>query len=253
MISGEGGAGRAVDRMEVGDLESAQTGRREGEEMGRAVPAETEMNAWIRWKRMPGRAWEVLRREGIRSLWFHVLGETVYRRMVLLERPLSDPIPEAASGVAVEISLLKAGEVEEYVAFHRGLSAAEVRGRLERGGKCFVSRHQGSIVNACWTAGGSVWIDYLGRSMQFASDEIYVYNNYTDPRFRGLNVSMVRAAVMLRHFRELGYRRLVAVVVPENKAAFRSPDKAGYRRIGVVGYIRIGRWRRELTRGYGGE
>ncbi len=213
------------------------------------MPAGFGKSARVHWRRMPGRAWEVLRREGWSSLWFHVLGETIYRRMVLLERPLNEPIPEARADIAVEVSLLRHGEIDEYAAFHPGLDEAEIRGRIERGGKCFVSRHEGSIVNACWTAEGSVWIEYLGRSVQFAADEVYVYNNYTDPRFRGRNVSMVRAEAMLRHFRELGYRRMMAVVVPENKAAFRSPDKAGYRPIGVIGCIRIGPWRWELMGG----
>ncbi len=212
----------------------------------RAVPAATEKTAPRRWKQMPRRAWEVLRQEGFLSLWFHILGETIYRRVILFERPLSDPIPSASATIPVEISLLKPSEVDEYVAFHPGLDAGEVRDRLDRGGKCFLSRYQGSIVNACWTAEGSVWIDYLGRSLQLSRDEVYVYNNYTDPRFRGLNIPAVRAGVMLSHFRELGYRRLVAVVVPENKAAFRSPDKAGYRPIGVIGYIKIGPWRHDL-------
>jgi hypothetical protein len=195
---------------------------------------------------MTRRAWQVLREEGFRSLWFRILGETLYRRTVLFERPLGDPIPSAAAAIHVEVSLLKPSEVEEYVAFHPGLDAVQVRDRLDRGGKCFISRHEGSIVNACWTAQGSIWIDYLGCSIELAPDEVYVYNNYTAPRFRGHNVSIVRATVMLRHFRELGYRRLIAVVVPENKAAFRSPEKAGYRRLGVVGYIKIGPWRHNL-------
>ena len=209
------------------------------------MPSSSEKSAWRRWKQLPRRAWEILRREGLRSLWFHVLGETVYRRAVLFERVLSDPIPSAPAAIPVEVSLLKPSEVDDYVAFHRGLDAAEVRGRLDRGGKCFIARHQGAIVNACWTAEGSVWIEYLGCRIELARDEVYVYNNYTDPRFRGRNIPLVRAVVMLQHFRELGYRRLVAVVVPENKAAFRSPDKAGYRPIGVIGSIKIGPWRRD--------
>jgi RimJ/RimL family protein N-acetyltransferase len=210
------------------------------------MPAAFDKSARRRWKQTPRRAWEILRKEGFRSLWFHILGETFYRRVVLFERPLSDPIPSASAATPVEISLLKPSDVDEYVAFHPGLDAAKVRDRLDHGGKCFISRHQGSIVNACWTAEGSVWIDYLECSIQLAPDEAYVYNNYTDPRFRGRNISAVRAAVMLRHFRELGYRRLVAVVVPENKAAFRSPDKAGYRPIGLIGYIKIGPWRHDF-------
>jgi len=190
-----------------------------------------------------GRAFEILREEGLRGLWFRVLGETVYRRMVLFERLLDEPFPSPSTSVAVEISLLNLSEVEEYVAFHDGMDAAEVHHRLEHGGKCFVVRHKGSIVNACWTAEGSVWVDYLGCTIELARDEAYVYNNYTAPRFRNLGIPLVRAVEMLRHFRALGYRRLYAVVVPENKAAFRPAQKAGYRPIGVIGYVRIGPWR----------
>lgn len=213
--------------------------------MQAASPA-SKISAAQRWRDIPRRAWDILREEGLRSLWFHLLGETVYRRMVLLERPLSDPIPSATAGVPVEISLLKPSQVDEYVAFHHGIAASEVRNRLDHGGKCFIARHEGSIVNACWTAVGSVWIDYLETSIQLASDEAYVYNNYTGPRFRGRNIPAVRAVEMLHHFRHLGYRRLVAVVVPENKPAFRSPDKAGYRQIGVIGCLKIGPWRHDL-------
>jgi ribosomal protein S18 acetylase RimI-like enzyme len=214
--------------------------------LGASHKAGRQLNRKLPWKQMPRRAWDIWREEGFRSLFFRVLGETVYRRMVLFERPLSDPIPSAAATIPVEVSLLEPSEVDEYAAFHPSLDAAQVRDRLNHGGKCFISRHEGSIVNACWTAEGSVLIDYLGCSIQLAHDEVYVYNNYTSPRFRGCNVSIARAAVMLRHFRELGYRRLIAVVVPENKAAFRSPDKAGYRRMGLIGYIKIGPWRHNL-------
>jgi hypothetical protein len=34
------------------------------------------------------RAKQVLREEGLKSLWFKILGETVYRRLLLLERVL---------------------------------------------------------------------------------------------------------------------------------------------------------------------
>jgi GNAT superfamily N-acetyltransferase len=212
----------------------------------RAVPAPSKPPSSLRWKHAPRRAWEILRRQGFRSLWFHLLGETFYRRVILFERPLSAPIPSASAAVPVDISLLKPGEVDEYVAFHPALDPAEVHHRLAHGGRCFLSRCQGSIVNACWTAEGSVGIDYLGCTIDLAPDEVYVYNNYTDPAFRGRNVSLVRATYMLRYFRDLGYRRFVAVVVPENKAAFRSPDKAGYRPIGVLRSIRIGPWRHNL-------
>jgi hypothetical protein len=53
---------------------------------------------------------------------------------------------------------------------------------------------------------------------------------------------------MLREFQIAGYRRLLTVIVPENKTAFRPPAKAGFRFIGRMGYIQIGPWRHLFCR-----
>ncbi len=65
----------------------------------------------------PKRSIEVLRNEGVRSLWFKILGETVYRRVWLWERVLSEPLSERTSQVLVEISLLASSELNEYFDF----------------------------------------------------------------------------------------------------------------------------------------
>lgn len=213
------------------------------------MPPSPETGTWQRLKRMPRRASEVLRDEGVRGLGSHVLGvlgDVVrYRRAVLLVRPLGDPIPTATARIPVEISLLKPSEIDEYVAFQPDITAAQARYRFDRGDKCFVARHQGIIVNASWSAEGAAWINYFERRLPLAPGEVYSYHNYTDPRYRGNNVPFVREVYLLRHFRDLGYRRLVAIVIPENKPAFASPEKSGYRRVGVIGYLKIGPWRYE--------
>src|SRR2546423_935629 len=103
-----------------------------------------------RWKfRMAlERAREVLRQEGVRSLWFKLLGETVYRRLLLLERPLQEPIPEVKARISVEVSLLQKIQIAEYLEFRAEAKESEVRSQLETGDWCFVARHQGQIVCA---------------------------------------------------------------------------------------------------------
>jgi GNAT superfamily N-acetyltransferase len=194
------------------------------------------------------RAAEVLRSEGVRSLWFRILGETVYRRMILIERPLHQPGTEVQPVIAVSVSLLHPNDLDEYFAHCPHADAAGIRTRLKRGYKCFVARHQQSIASTCWAAIGSARIDYLDCEIQLAPDEAYTYDSYTAPRFRNLNIAAARGNEMVLHFRHLGYSRFIAAVMPENKAAFRPAEKVGYRRFGTAGYVRLGLWRRLFCR-----
>lgn len=194
------------------------------------------------------RAVEVLREEGLRSLWFKVLGETCYRRAILFERPLDAPVTPVVTKVPVTIDLLDAAEVAEDDAFHPRSGPAEVRRRLEAGHLCFVARYQGQIVHSCWAARQRARIDYLDQEIDLAPGEAYIYQAFTAPNFRGQNISPARAVEMVRTFRRMGYRRLVAVILPENQPALRPPQKSGYRAIGMVGTVWLGPWRRDVCR-----
>jgi hypothetical protein len=188
------------------------------------------------------RARQVLRREGVRGLWFKVLGATVYRRLLLVERPLADPVPEVRATVPVEVSILDGSEVAEYRAFRPDTEASEIGSRLDAGQRCFVARHAGRIVSARWAAVDRVWVEYLSCELVLAPDEAYPYDLFTAPEFRGHAVSPVTSAEMLRHFQRAGYRRMVGTVLPGNEASLRASAKTGYRRCGRMGYVRIGSW-----------
>jgi SAM-dependent methyltransferase/RimJ/RimL family protein N-acetyltransferase len=192
------------------------------------------------------RALEVLRGEGIRSFWFKALAQTVYRRVVVMECPFVHAIRSMTARVPVVVGL--AEDVAEYVTFRPRTDPADIHRRLRSGHRCFVARHEGRIVHACWAATGRVWIEYLGRHLVLPPDSVYHYDSFTVPEFRGLNISAVRVTEAARYFRASGYRRLVAVVAPENLAAFRPLEKAGYHRVGSMGYVRIGPWRYHFAR-----
>jgi SAM-dependent methyltransferase/ribosomal protein S18 acetylase RimI-like enzyme len=192
------------------------------------------------------RAVEVLRVEGVRSFWFKALGQTIYRRVVVMECPFADAIRSVSAHVSVVVGLSE--DVGEYVTFRPRTDPADFHRRLRSGHRCFVARHEGRIVHACWAATGRIWIEYLGRHLVLPPDSVYHYDSFTIPEFRGLNISAFRVTEAARYFRAAGYRRLVAVVAPENLAAFRPLEKAGYRRVGRMGYVRIGPWRYQFSR-----
>jgi RimJ/RimL family protein N-acetyltransferase len=190
----------------------------------------------------------VLRGEGVKNLWFKVLGETVYRRVILMERLLDEPIAEMTSRLPVVIDLLKATDIDDSVSFRLGADALEVRHRLAAGQWAFVVRHEGRIVHAGWTTTKRARIDFLACEITLAPDEVYQYESFTTPGFRGQNLAAVRITEMMHYFRKAGYRRMVAVVVPENTPAFRPLEKAGYPAFGSMGYVQIGRWRWNFCR-----
>jgi hypothetical protein len=116
-------------------------------------------------------------------------------------------------------------------------------------GQCaFVARHDARIVHAGWTTTKQAWIDFLAREITLAPDEVYQYESFTAPGFRGNNLAAMRITAMLHHFQKAGYRRMIAVVVPESTAAFRPLEKTGYRPFGMLGYVRLGPWRRHFCR-----
>ncbi len=192
------------------------------------------------------RAVAVLREKGLKSLWFKLLGETVYRRVVLLERILDEPIHPITSRIPVTIKLMERSDVDEYCAFHLDADRSDIQQRLDSGHWCFTARHQGRIVHACWAASQVLWFDYLSREMLLASDEAFVYDSYTDPSYRGLNIAGVRRLEMICFFHGAGFRRLLGAVIPENQPAVRTIQKSEYRPIGTLGFFRIGPIRQDF-------
>lgn len=189
------------------------------------------------------RAAEVVREDGLRSLWFKVWGEVAYRRVALFVRNLEDAPLHITATQPLQPGILTADELTDYLALRPDASAAEVQRRWAAGQQCFAARHQGRLVHVCWAARGRAWIAYLGREIQLAPDEVYSYESFTAPDFRGHSAPAVRAAFMQAELIKAGVRRLVAVAVPDNRPAVRAIEKAGYVRAGTLRTLWLGGWR----------
>jgi predicted GNAT family acetyltransferase len=194
------------------------------------------------------RASEILREEGLKTLWFKILGETVSRRVLLLERTLLEPIPDVITRLPVTIGLLKTAEIAEYMEFREGTPLHEVQRRLDAGHSCFVARYQGCLVSTSWAAIRQAWMHYLSREVPIAPGEVYIYDSFTKTDLRGRGVSQAVGVEMLRHFHRAGYKLAVRAISPENRASLQAAAKTGYRFYGVMGYVNIGPWRRDLYR-----
>ena len=194
------------------------------------------------------RAFATWRTSGMRDLWFKSLDATFYRRLFLLQRPLDEPIPEVRARIVLEIGLLARSEIPAYVALRPDATPAAIEARLDAGSWCFVARHEGRIVCARWAGRGRLPIDHLDTELPLAPDEACSFDLFTAPEQRGNGVSPAASAEMLRFLRAAGYRRVIVAITPENRASLRSVEKTGYRRFGVIGYVRLGSWRWRFCR-----
>ena len=205
-----------------------------------------EADRWT-WSLIRKRFAEIFHEGGVRSLWFKILGEIAYRRLLLLERSLKEPIPEIRSRLPVTIGLLEATETDEYLRFRPGTTRTEIRRRFEARQRCFVARYRGHLVGTSWAADTRAWSHYLSREIDLLPDEIYIYDSYSRPDCRGRLVASAIGVEILRYFRAAGYRRIIRAISPENQASLRVAAGAGYRPFGKIGYIAIGPWRKHFS------
>jgi RimJ/RimL family protein N-acetyltransferase len=188
----------------------------------------------------------VLREEGLRALWFRVLGETVYRRLRLVElRP--EEAAQVESELALDFGFIQPAHAEDYARLQPGATAVSVRERLEHE-RCFGAWHNGRLISTRWIATGTTNVEYLGRMLALAPREAWISETFTHAAYRGHAVSGAAGAALARALAGEGIRVQLAGVFPENQLGLRAFEKAGYRPVGTIGYVRVGPWRRDFLR-----
>lgn len=199
------------------------------------------------WKRAIGS----LIHERPRTFFFKLAAELGYRRVVLLERPLRDPIPDGPDDGAA-FARLGLDRLDEYVAYRNGPDRGAIAGLFEQGRECFVLERDGRILASCWAAIGPQWSEFLDRELPTGPGDVYMSDAWTDPAFRGHAYAHVLCLHQLRHFRDRGFRRALRSTVPENYSALRAHAKSGFRPVAILGTIRVGRWKRGFRRPWRG-
>ena len=189
------------------------------------------------WRTVAPRALEVVREEGWRSLGRKVLADSVLRRLVLVEAE-AGPRPRGDDDVEVEW-----GSVDEYAALRPDV---DVTARLERGDRLLVARREGRIVSSAWLAERRARVEYLNRWLDVPPGALYLYDVFTPPEERARG----HYGAMLDRFlaSERPGRRVLAAVLPGPSTGERALARAGFRPVGAVGYVALGRWRRHFER-----
>ncbi|MFM7085657.1 MAG: N-acetyltransferase family protein [Cyanobium sp.] len=189
------------------------------------------------------RAWTTLRHEGLRAFWFGSWAVLGYRRLLVLRRPLSTPIPACIPSLPVAIAWLGLNDVIAYQALRSEICVEAVTQRLVAGDRCLVAWHEDVIVGVMWGSTIRAQSPYLGRDLELAPGEAFQFDGFTSPAARGQGIAPSLSMAWLRHLREEGHSAAIRLTLPENNAALRAHAKAGYRVIGIVRSLKLGPWR----------
>ena len=194
------------------------------------------------------RAVAVLRDEGFGNFVGRGLSRLGYRRLLLLERPLADPVPEPACALRVSMRRLDPREEGEYLGFRPETPRSIVAKRWQSGDICFVAQHEGRIISTCWVSGRKAWSEYLGCEIERAAGEAYLYDAFTLSEHRGQGVAPALCGYQLGDLRRDGYARAIRCTMPENKPALRAHAKTGFHPVAMLVSIGVGPWHTHFRR-----
>lgn len=176
---------------------------------------------------------------GYASLFGAKLLTTAYRRMLCLVYPLQGRrIPVYRAQIEVDFRVLESSDLDAYSRLRPRTPRENIKSRLDRGHSCITSWHEGEIVDAGWTGTGEVFVPYLQRFVCLGAGDIYSYDAYTHPRYRGYGLYMARNSFTARRNQNEGFERSVALVAPENYTAWVILTRSGLETIGQYSYLR---------------
>lgn len=193
-----------------------------------------------------GRSAEVVREEGVKSLWFRILGETIYRRLALFICRRDCMPPDLPGNAGLTLATIADSDWDNYERF-RG-SGIDGRRLLQSGKCCWVLRNGAGIVSSCWAATDFADIPYLDLRIRLAPGQVYLFDTYTAPAYRGRSHASLLVAGLTQTCLQQGAKTVISVVLPENRGGMALFGRLGFQQAGLVGYLRIGPWRHQFCR-----
>jgi GNAT superfamily N-acetyltransferase len=212
--------------------------------------------------------WHILRRDGVAAAWFGVLAETVYRRLLVVERDVAVR-PDADVGREPRPPAWRAVGGREADAdsppFDVRLVDEGVAATLYANAGVPWSPHTGRATGAIWFAAfdgeraaavqgfmpGGGTVPYLGIDVALSGDAVLLGGLLVHPACRKRRVATRTIAAVLDYAAVRGYRRAVALVLPENAAGLALLQARGFAPTGCVSVARRGPMRVAFRRAAG--
>ena len=124
----------------------------------------------------------------------------------------------------------------------------EAERRIREGQACVVARHASRVIAYCWLTRRSEWVAEIDRFVVPGGDQVYLYEAFTEPAWRGRGLFPAMLFRLLAYARVQGCHRALIFVLTDNRASRRAIEKAGFELFQTVSRLEIGGLRRLLFR-----
>jgi ribosomal protein S18 acetylase RimI-like enzyme len=164
-----------------------------------------------------------------------------FQYLVIVAKTLDSSLPAYQARIPLDWEILPPDieEIEARLAHIPPEHRPDIEWRIHNGQRCCVAKHNGQIIHAHWTAFGKLYSYALDREYELADTEAYGHGAYTLPEFRRKGIHPAAACHMLQVLRDEGYKRVFGLIEPKNSAAMRMPEKLGYDKLGISGFIEV--------------
>ena len=170
---------------------------------------------------------------------------TRFSALNLYEYRLDARIAPASSVPGVEIEVWDSPEATGSIGCGWNPEAEE---RLRGGESCAVARHGSEVVSYCWSTGGPAWVGEINRLVVPEPADVYLYDAFTLPAWRGRGLFRTLLSRLLITSRERGRRRALIFALATNRASCRAIEAAGFERFHAVWRVELAGWQRVWLR-----
>ena len=179
---------------------------------------------------------------GHRAVLAHAAAMLGYRKVAVYRLELESPSAPVEPRVDVSFGWLEPAELSGPARLRVDVGDSSAEALLERGDRCYVARLDGNVVSSRWVTTGPAHIDSMEIRMELARGSAYVHDAFTSEDHRGLRVAPAAATRLARLLAAEGCGSIVAFVETGNPWAVRNAEHSGYRRMGVLAKLVLGRW-----------
>ena len=177
----------------------------------------------------------------LRKLIRRLLRKPRFRQFVVVTRRLDSSLPVYQARIPFDFEELPQDveKIEASLAHLPAIHTNDIGRRVQHGDLCHVAKCNGQIIFISWIAFRECYSYGLDREYELADSQAYVYSAYTLPEFRGNGVYPAAHCHSLQLLKDSGYKQILTFVDPKNHAAMRMPEKLGYDKIGITGFIEV--------------
>jgi len=168
------------------------------------------------------------------------------RTLCLYERQLAAPVSLGSLPAGVDLAVWDAPPAVGALGrpWH-----PEAERRILEGQVCVVARYRGSVIAYCWLTRQPEWVAEIDRLVVPGPDEVYLYEAFTEPGWRGRGLFPAMLFQLLAYARAQGRHRALIFVLTDNRASRRAIEKAGFELFQTVSKVELAGLRRLLFRG----